>query len=436
MIARALAKEPEDRYPSAGDLGRAARAAARGEPVTETERSVAVGPAAPEPPTNGHAGRAPRSRPVAAPPPPRRRDERPRVTPPTRPAQSPLIPPPPGEGRRAPRPPPRARAARRASRPPRRLRARARARRRPGAGNATAPLSENDVRDVARTSREAYEAEDGAALRRTLTPGVERVLPSGVARGRKNVVNEYERQFRAQDTSGYELDDLEVERRPRRARERQLPRRARGRDAIEGRIVFGVVRDHGQPRIALIAVTPRAEPLSRRGRRRRGRSLPRRTWLPADGSCSHTPRPLGTSGSRKPPPRSDSSAEAAALGHALGVVDAAPTRSGTATRCSRVTRKAVSAAERLRAVAATSMTFGPGSSGTSELKRPPLDLRAPALDLHPRRGRAHAAADPHVLPRTSAVSPGLETLELHGRLRPPPWGSSSPQPARRRTERR
>ncbi len=29
-----------------------------------------------------------------------------------------------------------------------------------------------------------------------------------------------------------------------------------GRDAIEGRIVFGVVRDRGQPRIALIAVTP------------------------------------------------------------------------------------------------------------------------------------------------------------------------------------
>ena len=55
-MARALAKEPEDRYPSAGDLGRAALAAARGEPVTESERSVAVGPAAPEPPTNGHAG--------------------------------------------------------------------------------------------------------------------------------------------------------------------------------------------------------------------------------------------------------------------------------------------------------------------------------------------------------------------------------------------
>ncbi|MDP1849410.1 MAG: serine/threonine-protein kinase, partial [Solirubrobacteraceae bacterium] len=46
IVARALAKEPGDRYPSAGDVGRAALAAARGEPVTETERTVAIGSAA------------------------------------------------------------------------------------------------------------------------------------------------------------------------------------------------------------------------------------------------------------------------------------------------------------------------------------------------------------------------------------------------------
>jgi serine/threonine protein kinase len=47
VVARALAKDPADRYRSAGDLGRAAQAAARGERVTIGERTVARGPAAP-----------------------------------------------------------------------------------------------------------------------------------------------------------------------------------------------------------------------------------------------------------------------------------------------------------------------------------------------------------------------------------------------------
>src|SRR4051794_20577571 len=47
VLARALAKAPDDRYPSAGDLGRAALAAAEGRSVTEAERSVARGEAAP-----------------------------------------------------------------------------------------------------------------------------------------------------------------------------------------------------------------------------------------------------------------------------------------------------------------------------------------------------------------------------------------------------
>jgi serine/threonine-protein kinase len=49
VIARALAKEPADRYPSAGDLARAAAAAIEGEEVLRSaERSVATGKAAPE----------------------------------------------------------------------------------------------------------------------------------------------------------------------------------------------------------------------------------------------------------------------------------------------------------------------------------------------------------------------------------------------------
>ena len=48
VIRRAMAKEPDDRYLSAGDLGRAALAAAQGEMLTSPERSVATGAAAPQ----------------------------------------------------------------------------------------------------------------------------------------------------------------------------------------------------------------------------------------------------------------------------------------------------------------------------------------------------------------------------------------------------
>ena len=46
VVIRAMSKGPDDRYPSAGDLGRAAQAALRGEQPTVPERTVATGAAA------------------------------------------------------------------------------------------------------------------------------------------------------------------------------------------------------------------------------------------------------------------------------------------------------------------------------------------------------------------------------------------------------
>ncbi len=63
VVIRAMSKQPGDRYPSAGDLGRAALAALSGAPVAVPERTVATGAAAtreavtaalpPEPPRRG-----------------------------------------------------------------------------------------------------------------------------------------------------------------------------------------------------------------------------------------------------------------------------------------------------------------------------------------------------------------------------------------------
>jgi serine/threonine protein kinase len=72
VITRALAKVPDQRYPSAGDLGRAARAALTGAAPSQPERNLATGLAAPQAPepddtAPGAAGIAPELEPTAPP---------------------------------------------------------------------------------------------------------------------------------------------------------------------------------------------------------------------------------------------------------------------------------------------------------------------------------------------------------------------------------
>jgi serine/threonine-protein kinase len=257
VLARALAKDPADRYPSGGDLGRAALGAARGEPVTESERSVAVGPAAPEDTptrvqTNGH--------------------DRTEVTESLWQRRAPT----PVQGRPAEDAPPPQKDYRRVRGRRRRLRtlllavlgfALAGAAAMAvtnllsdvgvgGAAQRSGPLTSDEVRGVANDFAEAYGNEDPTAMRATMSRNVRRVLPSGTTTGREAVVREYRRQFAAQATNDYEISNLEVQpgRVARATGDYTVTRD--GRPPIHGHLVLGVVRENGEPRIGLLTATP------------------------------------------------------------------------------------------------------------------------------------------------------------------------------------
>ncbi len=128
------------------------------------------------------------------------------------------------------------------------------------AGSGTRPISAyltaDEVRGAAEDFAAAYGGEDAEALRATLTRTVQRVAPDGEQRGRQTVIAVYRRQFAAADVEAYDLDGLEVSAGAAgRAAGRYRVRRS-GRDDITGRVAFGVVREGGQPRIALIATQP------------------------------------------------------------------------------------------------------------------------------------------------------------------------------------
>lgn len=245
VLARALAKAPEQRYPSAGDLGRAALAAAEGRPAPALERSVARGAAAPRP--------AP-SRLWSAPAPP---------TEVTTPLAAPTVRKPDETLPLGDRP--RRRRRRRVTR----LAVAA-----AGAGAAGAaaivlapggngavpppgtPVSSGEVRDAAESFAAAYAHEDGTALTRLLTADVQRVTPGGRQTGRRAVVAAYRRQFAANHTRGFSLSGLSVTGgRAGRATAGYHASYAGATD-VRGRLVLRVIQDHGRARIDLIAATP------------------------------------------------------------------------------------------------------------------------------------------------------------------------------------
>ena len=155
VLRRAMAKDPDDRFPSAGDLGRSAVAAVAGRALPAVERSVATGDAAPD------TSVSPRQRPVESPPAPAPADRHPdarggRAAPPPR-AGRPL------PGRRGERPAPgrseRRRQPAHAAHPRRRGPRRDRARGDRAGGQRRRRLDHDD-------RRHEVDSEEGAAHRR------------------------------------------------------------------------------------------------------------------------------------------------------------------------------------------------------------------------------------------------------------------------------
>jgi hypothetical protein len=219
VVRRAMAKDPEARYQSAGDLGRAARAAAEERPLQAPERTVAAGDAAPAtgagafPPVTAAA--ATQALPPSQPPP---------VGPPQQPAYAPAEPP-----------------RRGGSRTP--LIVAALLLLLVGVGAAVAlgtgafeggetntvttqvttsapttttavsgsPVPESSVRDVLARYEGAYSNEDVAALDALFAPEFSRRAPPQPDMGRAEALAEYERQFAQLSDPTYTLSDIQIE---------------------------------------------------------------------------------------------------------------------------------------------------------------------------------------------------------------------------------
>jgi ketosteroid isomerase-like protein len=236
VLSRALAKAPEDRYPSAGDFGRAALAAAEGRSVTEEERSVARGAAAPTIRREGRLWSGP---------------------------GEPVVPEPVEE-------PPPAPIRRYRARPPGRVwawgsgvvavagAALAIAVVPGGAGTPPPgePVSSSEVRRLANSFASAYADEDEGRISRLLTSDAQRVSVADRQSGRKAVVAAYHNQFANNQTTDFELADLEAVGGASGRATARYTASYKGKRPTTGTMTWTVIRERGRPRITLIAAEP------------------------------------------------------------------------------------------------------------------------------------------------------------------------------------
>jgi serine/threonine-protein kinase len=248
LLARALAKRPADRFATAGELGRAASAAAGAGPVRRASgRAGSAGAGSP--------ARATRVRPV----PPSRSRRGPsgltatkldlRPTPGSEPPGA-------DRGRRA-----KPHLGRRGA-----LLAGAAALLvavatalvlvMAPAASPTGPLSRTEITGVVQSFATAYGQRDARALGLLMAPNVERFSPSATEIGRTAVLAEYRGQLRDRSIMAYRVAGLSVETGwVGRAAAQYAVVRA-GQSTETGSVTFGIERVGGRPVIELIATQP------------------------------------------------------------------------------------------------------------------------------------------------------------------------------------
>ena len=116
-----------------------------------------------------------------------------------------------------------------------------------------APVDEGEVEAIAQEFASAYGNEDGTELGRLLTRDAERVVPGARQEGRPAVLRAYRRQFQDSETRSFELSDLEAAGGSSGRATARFVATYRGEPDVTGSIVFGVLRDRGTPKIALIS---------------------------------------------------------------------------------------------------------------------------------------------------------------------------------------
>jgi serine/threonine protein kinase len=116
------------------------------------------------------------------------------------------------------------------------------------------PLKDSEITGVVQQFASAYGSRDARSLKHVLAPQVTRVDTTGSEHGRASVLAEYERQFRDKPIpERYELSDMHVTPGWAGRVSGRYKLTLKGGGSLSGNVTFGVERVDGRPQIGLIA---------------------------------------------------------------------------------------------------------------------------------------------------------------------------------------